>query len=114
MCSLCILKGSMSLDSRLPTASYESSSFATPVGEVCSMLTRLPNGSPMPPERSEHNLFIQPAAKPRPFRTLRARDPLNLLNPPAKGRQNPLNPGRFAAYYFPLLLLTKIWYNLIK
>ena len=85
-----------------------------PVGEVCSMLTRLPNGSPMPPERSEHNLFIQPAAKPRPFRTLRARDPLNLLNPPAKGRQNPLNPGRFAAYYFPLLLLTKIWYNLIK
>ena len=93
----------MSLDSQSSTTPYESSSFATPVGEVCSMLTRLPNGSPMPPERSEHNLFIQPAAKPRPFRTLRARDPLNLLN-----------PGRFAAYYFPLLLLTKIWYNLIK
>ena len=29
----------MSLDSRLLTASYESSSFATPEGEVCSALS---------------------------------------------------------------------------
>ncbi|WP_297011543.1 hypothetical protein [uncultured Dialister sp.] len=38
----------MSLDSQSSTTPYESSSFATPVGEVCSMLTRLPNGSPTP------------------------------------------------------------------
>ena len=39
MCSLCILKGSMSLDFRVATLPYKSSSFATPVGEVCSILT---------------------------------------------------------------------------
>ena len=34
-----LLKGSMSLDSQSPTAPYESSSFATPEGEVCSMFS---------------------------------------------------------------------------
>ena len=32
-----LLKGSMSLDSQSSTTPYESSSFATPEGEVCSM-----------------------------------------------------------------------------
>ena len=34
-----LLKGSMSLDSQSSTTPYESSSFATPEGEVCSTLT---------------------------------------------------------------------------
>ena len=34
-----LLKGSMSLDSQVASLSYESSSFATPEGEVCSLLS---------------------------------------------------------------------------
>ena len=34
-----LLKGSMSLDSQSSTTPYESSSFATPEGEVCSTLS---------------------------------------------------------------------------
>ena len=61
-----------------------------PVGEVCSMLTRLPNGSPMPPERREHNLSTQPAAKPRP----------PLLRPRGVEPSEPSEPGPLCGLLF--------------
>ena len=38
-----LLKGSMSLDSQVAALPYESSSFATPEGEVCSPLSFRPH-----------------------------------------------------------------------